>query len=115
MIEQNDNCITVHGVMKRKHAFAAGEFSSINWQPIQRARLLDPGTHILAVMVFEREGKPFTEIREIFWREMYAFGLFLPWHAGEPDESNDGFGSDHFGVNVPRLWMPLYHLPPHNL
>lgn len=76
------------------------------------------GTHILAVL-HRAAGedmdrvmlKAFSEVREIWYKPYVVFGIQVPWHAGDPFDSQDGMAPDHMGEDVPVLWMPKPEIP----
>ena len=72
------------------------------------------GTHILARLHREASEdmdgvrwRAFSEIREIWFRPYRQLGMDLPWHAGDPFDTDDGLGSDHMGEGVPTHWWPM--------
>ena len=94
---------------------AQGDAEAVAWRPIETAP--KDGTHILAILV--REGvhdiddiwrAEFREVREIWYRPYEQFGMFMPWHAGDPFDAHDGVAPENMGEGIPKFWMPLSSL-----
>jgi|GEM_PF-3708726 len=84
----------------------------VEWQGMASAPC--DGTHILAILYREASDDPdgkrwpaFSEMREIWFRPYRAFGMDLPWHAGDPFDDPSGAGSEHMGEGVPIAWQVL--------
>lgn len=108
-----------HALVTAKNEFAEtnGKPHPHEWHPMSTAPR--DGAHILAVLVREScedmdgiRRRAFSEVREIFYRPYVNFGMSLPWHAGDPIDSHDGFAPEHMGEGIPVLWRPV---PRHNL
>lgn len=87
-----------------------------SWKPIETAPR--DGTHILAVLCrdacFDMDDirrAAFSEVREIWYKPYDQFGMFLPWHAGDPFDSHDGMAPEHFGEAVPIYWRAIPAFP----
>ncbi len=74
------------------------------------------GTHILAYLYREPDDfayPGFGEWREIWWKPYTSLGMYLPWHAGDPEDSHTpGEAPEHFGEAVPIAWLPKPETPP---
>ena len=88
----------------------------VDWNAMDTAPV--DGTHILAVLyrnecydMDDIKRRSFHEIREIWYRPYTQFGMFLPWHAGDPIDSHEGMAPDHMGEAVPIGWLPMDALP----
>lgn len=104
------------------HSEAATALASLSaahpgWRDMASAPL--DGTKIIAILYRETcedmdgvKRAAFSEIREIWFRPYTQFGMFLPWHAGDPFDSHEGMAPDHFGEAVPIAWLPRAILPP---
>ncbi|AID18364.1 hypothetical protein PPF1_51 [Rhizobium phage vB_RleM_PPF1] len=84
----------------------------VEWQGMVSAPR--DGTHILAILYREASDDPdgrrwpaFSEMREIWFKPYRAFGMDLPWHAGDPFDDPSGAGSEHMGDGVPIAWQVL--------